>query len=402
MQLTSSAWTTALALLAASCALAVPWLFAGQHGGSPPKQGTSSGRKRYNMDHLGVEVLDPMCINDSLDYSHFRCPEPPLPLRPIVFLKTHKTGSTSVSGIVFRLADRRNLPVMLSEAEKRIGGRTFDYPNAFPGAEQEPPAEEPHRRYHAVAQHAVYNGPEMRSYVRPNPFFLSIIREPGAQLLSAYNFVRNSWSKMGWEPLVDFLNSSAQSKRGSIDAALFLNPQAHDFGWYEHTGHTRAHDRNATRVREWLDSLTGDFVDNGMVLMLEHYDEGMVLLRRRLSLTMHDLVGAKSRASTYAYINKTRTALEQARSVLPVDLELYEHFNRTFWAQWTAEDGPELRAELAKFKALDSKVKSDCQAQPRDYEGCPARTACGNGVTCAYYIAITRAKSKMRCIERNG
>lgn len=398
----SSVSSTTLAFLAAICALTAPWLFASWHKGSQPKKGMSSGRKRYNMDHLGVEALDPMCINGSLDYSHFRCPEPPRPLRPIVFLKTHKTGSTSVSGVVFRLTDRRNLRVMLSEAEKRIGGRTFDYPNAFPGPEQEPPAKEPHMRYHAIAQHAVYNGPKMRSYVRPNPFFLSIIREPGAQLLSGFNFVRNSWSKMGWEPLMDFLNSSAQPERGSIDAALFLNPQAHDFGWYEHIGHTRSHDRNSTRVREWLDSLAGDFVDNGMVLLLEHYDEGMVLLRRRLNLTMHDLVGAKSRAATYAYINKTKAALEQARSVLPVDLELYAHFNRTFWAQWTAEDSPELRAELAEFRALDGEVKTACQAQPRNYEGCPARTACGNGITCAYYIAITRAKGKMDCAERNG
>ena len=44
---------------------------------------------------------------------------------------------------------------------------------------------------------------------------------------------------------------------------------------YEHVGHTRAFDRNETHVREWLATLKGDFVDNGLAATLaavEHAD----------------------------------------------------------------------------------------------------------------------------------
>ena len=40
-------------------------------------------------------------------------------------------------------------------------------------------------------------------------------------------------------------------------------------------------------------------------------------------------VSARLRTATYAYRNKTQESLAQARTVLPVDLELYAHFQRT-------------------------------------------------------------------------
>merc|ERR1719222_1340717 len=91
-----------------------------------------------------------------------------------------------------RLGDRRNMRFMVPATES---GK-FDYP--FPGDPSLYGA--PQHQYDILTAHAVFNSELMRAYVAANPFFVTNVREPGAQAVSSYNFEGSKWTLDGtWE-----------------------------------------------------------------------------------------------------------------------------------------------------------------------------------------------------------
>ena len=147
--------------------------------------------------HLaGPATLAAQCADDAHDHEMFQCDPPPPPLPPIIHLKTHKTGSETFANIIHRLGDRRNMRFM--DTDDDFGGqqKDFGWPGAFPGLGH---YGAPQHQYDILNSHAVFRGELMRAYIAPNPFFVTIVREPGAQAVSAYNYFlginQTSWQE---------------------------------------------------------------------------------------------------------------------------------------------------------------------------------------------------------------
>jgi len=69
----------------------------------------------------------------------------------IVFVKTHKTGSSTLANIMYRFGEKRNLKFMLPTDDLRLG-----WPAAFPG-EYVHETNVTDDMYDIVAHHAVLN-----------------------------------------------------------------------------------------------------------------------------------------------------------------------------------------------------------------------------------------------------
>ena len=96
----------------------------------------------------------------------------------VVLVKTHKTGGSTLANIVYRYGESHNLSFLLPRDDLRLG-----WPEDFPGRYNN----YGRTSYDVVAFHAVLNHQVMLSFV-PKAKFITIVREPRSQFISAWYF----------------------------------------------------------------------------------------------------------------------------------------------------------------------------------------------------------------------
>jgi len=254
--------------------------------------------------------------------------------------------------------------------------KNLGWPGSFPG----PGFGQPQHQYDYITGHAIFDEGLFRQYLRPNPFFITTLREPGAQGLSAFNYFGPTYldqSVRTWPQYLDWLASQQNLSSHGMEflhaREFFVNPQAADLGWYRWLNTDRTvHDKDNSTVHRWLHSLGEPLEVNGLVLLLEYIDEGLVLLKHRLQLDLHELMSIRINTGAYSLQEPTEEAKAQVRPLLPVDMELYAHFNRSFhmaWAEATASS-TEVEADLAELRRLNAELAVNCSSFPEGLESC--------------------------------
>ena len=105
------------------------------------------------------------------------------PGQPVVFLKTHKTASTTLTNIFLRYAEKNKLLVGLPpERHWELAG----YPSKFRAKLVDPAAKE----YEVLAHHFRYSD-EVESVTAPNAFKVTVLRDPIHNFESGFGFFRD-------------------------------------------------------------------------------------------------------------------------------------------------------------------------------------------------------------------
>jgi hypothetical protein len=277
----------------------------------------------------------------------------------IGFLKTHKTGSSTFATILLHFAQAHGMNIGFPQDDQYWG-----WPGSFPGQENEqqsPPT------YDLIANHAVFNSARWREYLASNPVFVSSVREPSSQAVSAYDFYRvqdrldNTFAKhLEW--VEAFQSASHKPFDISKSTARFLNPQAWDFGWYEYVGLTTEYDRNATMIKRWLTDLDKDFTN---VVILEHFDEGVALFARTLNVEPREFayVERSKRNDNAPYETTVPSETEYSKLVklYPVDRALYKHFKRVFQNRWANVPDSARTHDLAQLRNASGTLQAQCE-----------------------------------------
>lgn len=318
--------------------------------------------------------------------------------RPILFVKTHKTGGSTITNIIHRVGEARGFKFLLPENNKSLG-----WPGPFPGAENNLVATG--HGFDIICNHAVYNHNNMLGFLRenPKPFVFTILRNPVAQIESTFQYFFDRMNqKLSlaakdfqsdlesvdesadiWDQRIHFLHevyAHTYSKYTSLEVSLFRNPQASDLGWYENPlSKARIHRESLSeRLDRWIYELGLDFV-----MITEHFNEGLVLLRQRLGLSRDDIRNLPMKRETYASDSPTPRQLDELQDLLKVDLYLYNRFNATFLEQWENADGyNERRAELEQLRSMNTQLLDACQKGDKTI--CPWRVKADNKVYTGY------------------
>tara|TARA_B110001452_G_scaffold250272_1_gene238357 strand:+ start:809 stop:2038 length:1230 start_codon:yes stop_codon:yes gene_type:complete len=293
-------------------------------------------------------------------------------LPPLLFVKTHKTGSGTLANILHRMGDWRNLTFMLPDWGHP--GSAWEQITPFPyGTEptQEPPYKE--HAYDIIANHAVYDLPRMSNYLResPAPFAFTILRTPLTQAVSAYGYFWGNEEK-DWDMHLNKLETTQMNEPYTFQK--YVNSQAADLGWYlQHNG-SKANDQDDAVIDAWIESLEPQL---GLVMMLERFDEGLVLLRRRLGVPLREL--------TYLNVSITGFNTGGSGNVPPltdnqtarllrlnhVDERLHTHFAAAFEREWDSpEDGGRTgrEQELQELQVMNAELAQTCESTP---DACP-------------------------------
>jgi hypothetical protein len=114
---------------------------------------------------------------------------------------------------------------------------------------------------------------------------------------------------------------------------------------------------NMTRVRQEIKKLDRDFE---LVLIMEYFDESLILLKKAFCWTLQDLLYVKFNQRQHKpAIRIGEKVKRNIRKWNKADVMFYDHFNKTLWRK-IEEYGPSFWKDLKEFRQLNSKMQSSC------------------------------------------
>lgn len=268
----------------------------------------------------------------------------------VVFLKTHKTASSTMQNIFFRFAERTNLTVALPGAPC---DHQFCYPHVFSTHYIHPYTMPPN----IVTSHMRFSHSELQRVMPNNTIYITILREPGAMfesLFSYYNQYCETFMRVPNGSLKAFLdNPWAYYRPVDSDSMYARNTLTFDLGGDK--------DRLSTDVVKYAKRFAAE-IDSvfSLVMIAEYFDESLILLRHLLSWDLEDVLYVKQNMrmpSTKG--NLSELQLAKIREWNAIDSVLYDHFNTSLWRQ-LKELGLECVAREVKLlrRAQEQMVRS--------------------------------------------
>ncbi|XP_006896646.1 PREDICTED: galactose-3-O-sulfotransferase 4 [Elephantulus edwardii] len=344
------------------------------------------------------------------------------PQQRLVFLKTHKSGSSSVLNLLHRYGDRHGLRFALPARYQ------FGYPRLFQASRVKnyhPQNEEAEPPFHILCHHMRFNLKEVLQVMPSDSFFFSIVRDPAALARSAFSYYKSISSAFRKAPsLAAFLaNPRAFYRLGARGDHYARNLLWFDFG-LPFPPDMRAKKRNLHPPRDpnspqlyvlpsgagpqaqtldlnalvhpvltvaeghhhqtssppSLDAGPSSFIQWGLawldsvfdlVLVTEYFDESLVLLADALCWDLDDVVGfthnaqAGGKPSLHAAREDRLTDEQQqlaarARAWNNLDWALYVHFNRTLWTRIEQYGQSRLESAVAELRARREALAKHC------------------------------------------
>ncbi|NXP76638.1 G3ST2 sulfotransferase, partial [Ramphastos sulfuratus] len=239
----------------------------------------------------------------------------------VMFLKTHKTASSTVLNVMFRFAEKYNLTVALPAGQLLHLGypKTFltDFVEEFEAIGQ---------NYNIMCNHLRFNPSEVQKVMPANTFYFSILRNPIPLLESSYVYYKDAVPAFRFSKDVNEYLASPMKYYHWVDNKK--NMYARNIMWYDF-----GYDNNAGVSKRYVQAVLNEIEQNfHLILIAEYFDESMILLRHALCWDLDDVVYFKLNSRSQDTVQTlTPESEEQIKAWCSLDWQLYLHFNHTFW-----------------------------------------------------------------------
>lgn len=320
------------------------------------------------------------------------------PQNYILFIKVHKTGSTSVMNILQRYGLSKNLTFILPLVNNYLGKHTTLH------LSQRILVPRDNKAINILCNHVVYNRSAFRTALNGR----RMVRERNLEVAGRpcnRNFVAKS-RKNAKEKRCDSQMHQNQSSIDISDYTLFtmirrpLSQVISAVYYYKlfpgvpasdlmeeilrtptlftnnrmsfDLGLPPSHFHNPIKVQEFITSIDADF---DLVLLMEYFDESMVLLRRHLCWQTVDILYIlRNTGESRPRIRVSSEQQERFRQKsAPADSALYDYFRPRFWSAVHAE-GPDFFSEVHHYRSLLSLVRDYCfYIQYKQFDPDPVR-----------------------------
>eukprot|EP00064_Thunnus_orientalis_P008485 superscaffoldBa00001009_g8508 len=288
-----------------------------------------------------------------------------------MFLKTHKTASSTVLNMLYRFGEERNLYFALPL------GYQLGYPLPFNAHRVKGYRGPRAMEFHIMGNHMRFNKPEVEKVMPADTFYFSIIRDPVALAESSFAYYKEvapAFRKA--KGLGDF----ADDPRKYYDPRLRNNHYARNLLWFDFGMDHNANFSVALAQR-------GEAMIHQafkLILISEYFDQSMILLRHALCWPLDAVVsfslnarqqkpssiggmsgswmgkaaavagvnvrGGRSQAKTPPNLSLTEEQREKLRQWNALDWYLYKAFNRTFWEEIDRFGHTQMEQEVALLR----------------------------------------------------
>ncbi|XP_053378473.1 galactose-3-O-sulfotransferase 2-like [Mercenaria mercenaria] len=192
----------------------------------------------------------------------------------VAFLKVHKAGSTTVQNLLFRFGMRHSLNILLPKSGNYLNRASQKIP--LKAGEH----------YDIFACHTVYQKQWFDSLLPTDSVYIGIVRDPMVRMISSAYYYRDVFG-VGYlkrVPHANFIHELVNYP-DKYDRAFFShtrNSMGKDFGFQHDIEPT-----NKSQIRKYLDQLNSQFL---LVLIMEKFDESLVMLKRLLNWSLLDII----------------------------------------------------------------------------------------------------------------
>ncbi|XP_066305404.1 galactosylceramide sulfotransferase-like isoform X2 [Branchiostoma lanceolatum] len=290
------------------------------------------------------------------------------PRTKLALVKTHKTGGTTTMQILHRFAYLRNLSLVLPTVTHPGRMNTF-YPHRLTPDRYLPPQGD---QYDMLTYHTVYDRDAYLKLVGLEAAFVTILREPLSHLKSQFNFYNfeRRFNVTGPEPFDRFLEDTGRYDKSQPSHLGSRSPMSFDLGMprdiivdiTQHSSQRKGgQPLNATSVQYIQDFLKKLSKEMDLVMIMEYFDESLVMLKRLMCWELKDILYYK--ALSFKYETKEKpvppTLVENHRKWDVIDYHLYDHFVSVFTRK-EEKLGPDFKSEVENFKTINMKVRTRC------------------------------------------
>ncbi|KFP50866.1 Galactose-3-O-sulfotransferase 2, partial [Cathartes aura] len=272
------------------------------------------------------------------------------PKTDIVFLKVHKSASSTVINILFRFGDTHNLTFAFPVG----GGNQLYYPHHFLARSVQGFSPSSPRRFNIVCHHMRFLQPEVQKVVSRSAVYFSILRNPVQLMESSFMYYKGTSAFSRAHSLEEFLSQPYHYYEPTkSDSHYARNLMTFDFG-FNPDGEV-----SPARVQLMLKAIEASF---DLLLISEYFDESMVLLKELLCWDLDSVVSfpLNSRHNSTKF-PPSDAIVEKIKDWNRLDWEIYTHFNRTFWERIDRDFGRErMQREVKALRERQAELARTC------------------------------------------
>ncbi|KAL5022726.1 hypothetical protein ScPMuIL_001881 [Solemya velum] len=272
----------------------------------------------------------------------------------VFLLRTPKCGSTTLQGIMYRYGLAHDLDIAIHKEAIQ-----FDRVK-YMERQQLIPSRNVNGSYNILASHLWYkfNKNFVSEILPPDTFYVTAVRHPLDHFLSWIMFFKEhrdryleEKKRQTWKSPADLIAESMETGTGILKD-LFTNSIS-DYLAIPKTV-------DAEQMQTFLVELDDRF---DFIIIVEYFDESLVLLKRYLCWSLKDIVYHKANTGKYGEeelgILLDHRVQKWVAKNESMDYQLYNYFLKRFW-QRIAKQGVNFFSEVLQFQLINSKVSQFC------------------------------------------
>ncbi|XP_023339078.1 galactosylceramide sulfotransferase isoform X2 [Eurytemora carolleeae] len=272
------------------------------------------------------------------------------PASKIAFAKVHKTGSSTLQNILLRNGLENDLNFALPESSWMFNSKKpFDIieVSSLPWA---------HLGFDLFIFHSIWNYDEVKK-ILPSAIYITILRNP----VDCYesNYVYMNLKNIFKMDINEFAKRKAsRNVSRNLKLPIGKNQQLFDLGV------PRDSLENNALVKEKIKEFDKQF---DLVLIAEHFDEGLVLLADKLCWDLRDVRYLRQNARKLEFVSDISS---ESRSMLSnwlwADSLLYQHFLSKFNTEVSRFGKEKLEVEVERLRSMNKVLEQECVLEVAD------------------------------------
>ncbi|CAL1527115.1 unnamed protein product [Lymnaea stagnalis] len=285
-----------------------------------------------------------------------------------VFIKGMKCATSTLLGVFYRFGYTRNLSFVSPLNDKMY----LNWPFPMTRRSFRPSG----RGYNILTDHAVYTESVMEAIMPKDTLYISIIREPFAQLKSVFQYFKvakiSGVPANVSSPVDEYFAHLERYEKAYTDHgakyrwcvpdgfSMTRNLLSHCHGMPLGFPPGSEDVSNSTAaIDRYIEHLDRKF---SLVMIVEYFYESLVLLRRLMCWGFKDILFINANIAKYDFqTNKIKPeTMEAHRNWSNADYRFYRYFNKTLWGH-ISRQGPRFFEEVKEFKIVESLVQDYCQ-----------------------------------------
>ncbi|XP_069022838.1 galactosylceramide sulfotransferase-like [Embiotoca jacksoni] len=268
----------------------------------------------------------------------------------LMFMKTHKTASSTFLNILFRFGEKYKLQFAFPK-----GRNDFHYPSLFYRTHVN--GYKSGMCFNIMCNHMRFNAPEVAKVLPGDTVYVTILRDPAELFESSFHYFRHivplTWGIAGEDKLSEFLRDPDRYfSPDGINSFYLKNMMFFDLGG------DNTLDPDDPRVEESIRLIAERF---HLVMLTEHFEESLILLKDTLCWEMDELLFFKLNSRKESTVSKMTLELRtKALEWNAIDCKLYKLFNSTFWEKVEAYGRKRMAMEVAELRRRNAEMVEIC------------------------------------------